>query len=280
MPPQHIQVRLSRGAFCDFRRSRLFVAQSGMAERLVVFVHGFGGSGTRTWRGFEPSRLANPWWSVADLVFLDYSSLRVEIALTATRLRELLAELLRNGPPPGSGPREVPYKELILVGHSMGGVVIRTMILEVAAARTVSQGEAADASQGVRDRILSAKIRLFAPATAGARPTGLLSLAGARTSRTLHALPTYQELLDPSLLLLPLRDRTEKEVRGHTAGTADCLWASKDRVVTHGVPYANDGFDGFLRHTNHLSVCKPASTPEAIEFVQMGSVPAESLEGR
>lgn len=281
MPPQHVNVPFPSQDFPHFRRSRILAAHSGPARRLVVLLHGFCGSATRTWRGFEPSNLPkSPWWLFADLVFIEYSSLMQEIALTATRMRHLVAKLLDGGPPGPATADERTYEELVLIGHSMGGVVLRAMILEVATASKISSNQVADADERIRNLMLEARLRLFAPATSGARLAGLLGVAGGRTSRTLRASPTYQELVDPSLLLLPLRHRTEEELCKNGAGSASCIWASRDRVVTHGVPYATDAFDGFLRGTHHLSVCKPALVPAAIEFVENGSVPVASLEGR
>src|ERR1700733_303489 len=100
-------------------------------ERLVVFVHGFYGGPLGTWQRFPEG--PPPWWHTSDLLFVGYDSHRDNITGTAARLRRQLPrfypdlpdELLEIGGVRLRAPRTEPYPELYVVGHSLGGVIVR-----------------------------------------------------------------------------------------------------------------------------------------------------------
>ena len=56
-----------------YRKSYALLSSADKCDRLVVFVHGFGGKPTGTWRNFQSlvDDLQDkfPWWHEADLVF-------------------------------------------------------------------------------------------------------------------------------------------------------------------------------------------------------------------
>ena len=105
---------------------------SSQKQGLVVFAHGFTGDAVETWDGFTELVRTNPDLGPYDFVFWGYpSALKLTYAVTkyfweddpqietiGRGLRTLLNNL------PGV------YEKLVLVGHSMGGLVIQAFILE------------------------------------------------------------------------------------------------------------------------------------------------------
>src|SRR5207245_2674231 len=76
-------------------------------------------------------------------------------------------------PTPDESPRmHTEYRELYLVGHSLGGVVLRESILDRAA---IAQATKRTNRESIA--LLNGHLRLFAPAMHGAKPSGWLGLA-------------------------------------------------------------------------------------------------------
>ena len=104
-----------------------------MKERLILFVHGLGGAGEATWRltpnaGFP--ELISRDTSVcteADMAFFEYptSLFRLPFTASPSRVRDL-AEGLRSQ----IENRYPQYKAIMLVCHSLGGLVARKYLVE------------------------------------------------------------------------------------------------------------------------------------------------------
>ena len=247
----------------------VFHVSHAQPERLVVFVHGFRGEAVDTWQQFPLSGQHRVWWRTSDMVFVGYRSQKESIKGVADRLREHLprfyprlpSDLLEAG---GRRVREysnVPYRELFLVGHSLGGVVVRCALCDVAH-RWLAQLETdPDAPKPV---FLQAQVRLFSPASAGFRPAGwagLLRATGAwRVAEPyLRRSSAYTDLQKDSDLLRDTRRRTEEYVdskkRELSALRASILWANPEDIVLTG-RYDSDHPDDSVEAT-HPSVCKP-----------------------
>jgi triacylglycerol esterase/lipase EstA (alpha/beta hydrolase family) len=206
----------------------VFYASSTQPERLIVFVHGFAGRAVRTWNEFAASGQSNDWWRASDMMFVGYQSLREQPAETAAWLRQRLDDfypLLPQGFLTRSGfavrtPSDEPYRELFLVGHSLGGVVLRLALLQQARewTSTVNPGH----TQPVPS-LLEATLRLFSPASAGFQPAGLVALATSLRSLAyalLRVAPAFSALSMESDLLLRTRAETEALVIGHAPALA------------------------------------------------------------
>jgi pimeloyl-ACP methyl ester carboxylesterase len=274
-------------------------ASEAPARQAVVLVHGFLGDSEGTWLDFPRLIGEKAEWAATDVYSFDYESFPSSVGDVADRLLDFVetilpapAELFETRYPVWSAPGSTAgaatvklrdaspeYEELILCGHSLGGLVIRTMIRDVGNAyrrRVEEEGESA-----VAPLPLFAKLRLFAPAIGGARPVGLpgltLELGGLGTlARALLGLsPSYKAMAGKTTLLGVVRDGTEdlaKQFPKLPGFHADILWCQHDKVV-EDVGYGTD-----VAHrprpegTTHTSVCKPGSGyPLPLTFVRDGA---------
>lgn len=112
--------------------------------------------------------------------------------------------------------------------------------------------------------IAAAKLRLFALAIMGARPSRLLgwldsSLIGSVLRPFFRASVAYNDMSPGSESLTAIRDHTEfysEHYPDLTALRAAILWGDKEAVVQVG-NYRNDARNRFAEGHDHVSVCKP-----------------------
>jgi pimeloyl-ACP methyl ester carboxylesterase len=169
------------------------------------------------------------------------------------------------------------YEELILVGHSLGGVVIRRALIDSAEDWTQRLAQDAEAE---RPRILDGQVYLFSPATAGFRPAGWMGFL--RSGPTwclvemqLRRSSAYSDLQLDSEVLRRTKQRTEAALASPKAADLDALrarilWANPDDVVVSD-RYDTDFVDHFIDGPTHRSVCKPNARYEAPwRFVETG----------
>jgi pimeloyl-ACP methyl ester carboxylesterase len=138
-PKQHLK------SIDGFYKSYALIPEDSDHTDAIVFVHGFGGSPTGTWCDFQGLSQEYsgqyPWWRTATLFFYSYESKWEPIHSNAVRFRDFLEDVLGVSSEANStasdrtvnAGRRIPvdwtYKNLLLVGHSEGAVVIRRMIL-------------------------------------------------------------------------------------------------------------------------------------------------------
>lgn len=247
--------------------SHAYVANEG-AKRLIVFVHGFLGNSRGTWGQFAHLDEASEWWRAADLVFVSYDSVRDNITAVADRTRRYIGDFY---PAPhgallacdDAAVREQPaaaYAELIAVGHSLGGLVLRRAIVDA----VQDWVDTRETPAPRRSPLVEAQLRLFSPASAGFRAAGLLGLIQAGglwpgVELWLRQSSAYIDLQQNSPLLRDTRRRTEALRRDRDAAAlpARIAWANPDNVVlserydTDPPSYSVDG-------RSHVSVCKAA----------------------
>lgn len=257
----------------DPDRWAFFVSHSdATVKRLVVFIHGFRGEAVGTWMDFPMIDGHHPdhaWWAEADLLFIGYDSTREEITGIANRIRKYLpkfyplpfAPIMKICGVPARVDIATPYSELYLVGHSLGGVIARRVLCDVAQ-EWVDSGLSADK----RSPILDARTRFFSPASSGFQPSGWLGLAHATglwetaIELFLRRSPCYSALKPSSLVLREIHSRTVELLRAGgtelSALRAHILWANPDGVVITE-RYATDHVDSSFDDKSHLSICKP-----------------------
>jgi pimeloyl-ACP methyl ester carboxylesterase len=158
-----------------------------------------------------------------------------------------------------------PYKKLVLVGHSMGGVLIRQMTWKV-----FRNDYKPDASP-TRGELERASVVLFAPAQGGFRLQDEVGSALASLGLSLISLwyvakraRAYKDLVSGSPILSEIKSATAKLAgatqealcfRAYTAWGADEIIVYKsdyDELDTRHKPYI-PGID-------HGGVCKPTET--------------------
>ncbi|BDO42093.1 hypothetical protein [Cellulomonas sp. NTE-D12] len=241
------------------------LASTTTAKRLVVFLHGWWGDIIKSWGDFAVSPDYDQWWQEADLLFIGYDSTREDITAMAARLGRYIRDFYptpavnftaaRFSDPANSN---VEYDELVLVGHSLGGLIIRRAVIDAADEWVNSTN-----CTGAPPVLLEAQLRLFSPASAGFRPAGRLALAygpgiGPFVAMLLRTATAYSDLQPGSQVIANTRQRTERAVtEWHFESLrADLLWANPDRVVITE-RYDTDRHSHAADGKSHRSVCKP-----------------------
>lgn len=251
-------------------KSQALLCQA-VAEKAIVFVHGFGGGADATWEQFVRFLRAMPEAASADAFFTDYPSTTHDIAFCAAQFAKFLLDLLSEPSPhivnpslpAGAPPRpeDALYRKVILVGHSMGAVVARRALLDL------------DRDDLTKEQRESVHMLFFAPAHKGARSLGGLAAAGFG----LDKLPggnvvggllrlryrSLSDLLKESDCLTDLAgdSKARREDRARDRENADylrahVLHAQNDRIV-HSDRFDDDRRTDPVMAQGHSSVCKP-----------------------
>ncbi len=279
----------------NFARSYALLADCEDKNTAVVFVHGFRGHPRKTWLLFQSlvDELQEefPAWGMADLFFYEYDAYGTGINLNAQAFLEFLKRIF---PTPERSlfnmrisrlPAEIRgayknlllpipkrYTKLVLVGHSMGAVIIRAAILQLANSKLASVRQRRATMGPERKllelrnvRILHAQVRLFAPAHFGANPAGwigvLLNLPfiGELLRSWLNYGQAYRELSDSSLILRDLKDQTTSLAASAptvSAFRAKSVWGTGESIVSVG-NYQYDHESERVERLSHFEVCKP-----------------------
>ncbi len=240
-------------------RSRGFWASQPNGD-LVVFVHGFNGDATRTWRQFPGVFLASKEGMGADVIFYGYDSIGQGAEESGVELHAFLNDLMSSetrqatSPQCPVRPEGFCYKRLFLVAHSLGAVVARQCLLEQ--------------TRAPRAWTVNIRLVLFAPAHRGAEAASLLREC------VLRADPVSRLLIGAGLLRAQaIRDLqpgsaflSRLEAESKVAISAGCdyhkawsvQWAAGDAVVINQ-RFAEDPTAVRIVNTSHVGICKPSS---------------------
>ena len=250
--------------------------------RLVIFVHGFRGEPTTSWGDFRAVREIK-WWAESDILFVGYASQTLDPTGVANTLRLLIErvyphlpeEYLSAGGVYFRDPNRAPYSELILVGHSLGGLIVRRVAVDMVRSWERTGNE-------LPPLLASGRMCLFSPATAGFDPTGSLgtlqSLLGRRVYEiVLRNPPALRDLRPNSTVLESCRRLTERAASRYEKLRVlfpQIVWANPDRVVV-----ASDYDSDLLSHSQvavtHRTVCKGHSGYMLPwEVIESGSLPS------
>ena len=222
-------------------------------EKLVVFVHGFGGSATGTWGDF-PSLVTNhDAFELADVIYYGYDSLKTQ----AMNMRLGLFKLLDEAVVPGSMPYPkrdltpgVTYQKIYIVAHSLGAVVARLALIY-----------AHDRGSPWLDKCTMA---LYAPAHKGSPIPENFKECFSGFSVFFRAFgitnyPIIKDITKGSNLLTNLQTKTESLLQSSQGGftkAALVRWAEREIVVIND-RFCDDSLEEQIEGTTHTSVCKP-----------------------
>jgi hypothetical protein len=268
----HVRVAIPR-----WKKSEALLSV-GESNTAILFVHGFFGDRRKTWINFQgmvDSSAAPAWWSRCDLYFYSYPSVRRQVAANAQQLERFLADIfptprqqmLRLERPylPNTTLPYRSYKELIVVGHSEGSVLLRYMILNRFRGyqdrfRLEKKEPKSEQEKSLRrDSLLASTLVGFAPAHLGRNVSGLAALIPRYLLATSNA---YNNLSPDATFIKSLKEETEEVASRYqslTALLASSVFGTLDSVVVIG-QYKTDWRHTVLGGHNHRSVCKPLRT--------------------
>jgi pimeloyl-ACP methyl ester carboxylesterase len=217
-------------------------------DRLLLFVHGLGGAGQATWRagrhpGFPELISADrALRDLADTAFFEYptSLLRLPFARMPPRIRDL-AEGLRSQ----IETRYPDYKSIVLICHSLGGLVARKYLIE-------------EIKQGRELRV--DKLLLFAVPNNGAGLAGIARHISWQHSQLTQLCRNAEfiEELNTDWSQLNMSDRVKVRY----------VVAAQDRIVDKQSAigqWGNKNVDSVL-DADHVSVVKPRG-PKDLSFL-------------
>jgi hypothetical protein len=229
-------------------KGRLILGSVG-ARRAIVFVHGFCGHPSRTWRDCIPhgNHLAT-----RDIYLYGYESVFQRAYTSALGLLEFLRKLseepaeyvdLITGNASGRG-LGWKYQDITIVAHSLGAVVSRLAVVE-----------------GTRAGLPLTPVQLvlLAPAHMGTNVIGLAreALGSVRIQfvapLAVFTCPVLDDLQESSSILGHLRARCSGKPE---LSAQEVAIAENDRVVIP-TPFPGDPVSKLMRHHSHMSITKP-----------------------
>jgi hypothetical protein len=269
---------LSRDRWQLAGESYALLTDDDSCSTAIVFVHGIWGHSEKTWLRFQtlPDRLNDPWWHASDLIFYSYDSSGTQLWPNVSSLGTFLHNVF---PAPDwnslgssvSGPAR-NYRNLVLVGHSEGAVLIRGAVMERARlhlerVQPNSVGSRPTLPKKIHgDRLLHADLCLFAPALFGALICGWKGVLlkspvfGSLVESYLNKSPAYQQLQSDSSVLQQIRSETENLARKFPelrALRARNLFGREDSIVSI-CTLPTDRQAEYEAGKDHMSVCKPS----------------------
>lgn len=273
-------------------KSFALLSEAGQDDirRAVIFIHGFAGSARKTWTDFlslvDDASCASSWWEQADLYFFHYQwdSVFQQLTNNTLKIYKFIESIYPKPWIIGRGhayrKESFQYDELILVGHSEGGLILRKVILlaaekDKAVKAFMWDSRYREVPQPAVSGMLRARIRLFAPALGGDMQSGFVGF--------LVSLPVISNFISLSAAKKGMNPASQQvtEARDQTKEYAqrllfDCLrahviWAENDAIIS-SEKYADDSQClNPPQGTNHSTVCKPNKLfPLPLDFVEKG----------
>jgi pimeloyl-ACP methyl ester carboxylesterase len=228
--------------------------------RVVVFVHGFRGEALETWHRFDELLPEDPSSANFDFLFYGYDGFRSELMASVGAFKGFLERLLtlpsrisnQQLPIHATRPDTHEYNEIMLVGHSLGAVVIRYALLQLRRSKAKNL-----------ERI---RLAFFAPAHRGAylaklmnetlSPIPFLNLfAGLLKFKS----PLIEQLLPNSDELQELQRLTEEALKsGENSQSlvAESVFIAKTENIVKNLPFCQDP-EPVIIEADHKWICKP-----------------------
>lgn len=265
LPPTGVPQEQTHTISCDLSpwsnntKARWSFAPRGTG---VVFIHGFNGTSTGTWREFPALLPFSKECIGCDLIFFGYDGLRTQANVSAVLLYDFLDTLLTDPlrvinssiHPKAKRPNGFAYDRIVLVAHSLGSIVCRRALL--------------NAHDSGKPWVDKTQMVLFAPAHLGARiaplvlsamtPIQWVTLGLAKPVLRFKS-PLIDDLSPRSSTLTSLLDDTKAVIKsgnGSFAIARTVIWGERDNVIK-AERFASDPVAIVYPGKNHIEVCKP-----------------------
>jgi Alpha/beta hydrolase family len=264
----------------------------------VIFVHGFKGHPLKTWGALADLACSDSsdFWQRSDLFFFYYRAEELHIDSSAHKLARYIGALFPT--PPAEmferslkkhdwtlslslrfarvRPAPYTYSNLYLVGHSLGGVVIRRCIADELQPFSLAPGVP------TQSPFFIAITRLFAPAHLGFKPSGWTGAAfnvsqqlllGRVLEATMYTHRAYAHLKPDSRTIKDLRAITETLASHYPSAaslSAHLLWGDDEQIVEPG-RYVCDMAknEHYEPGKGHRDICKPTRNfRRPLEFIE------------
>jgi pimeloyl-ACP methyl ester carboxylesterase len=241
------------------------------SQKVIVFVHGYGGNPISTWADFDRLSILRPEFRGHDLIFYEYDGLEAELKASANLFYNFLAWLFKSPvaainnclPKEAQRPASFGYDEIVLVCHSLGAVIARLALLR-----------ATQENQNWPSRI---KLVLFAPAHKGARVLELalevlthFRFIALFSGMVRFKSPLIDQLKKDSRELIDLENGTTFELQNganrHLIARTVCI-AEKEHIVFND-RFCQDPEGDPIRHSTHKTVCKPRQEVSGRPFLK------------
>jgi hypothetical protein len=280
------------------------LSQDNRTNTAVIFVHGFKGHPLKTWGSLSHLVCSDTgdFWQKSDLFFFPYGAEKLHVDSSAHKLAEFVRELFPT-PPAAMFERSLnrhdwtlslplrfarirkgpyAYSNLYLVGHSLGGVIIRRCIADELQPFSLTQ------QIPTQSPFFSAITRLFAPAHLGFKPTGWTGAAfnvsqqlllGRVLEAAMYKHRAYAHLKPDSRTIKDLRAITEALATRYPSAaslSAHLLWGEGEQIVEPG-RYVCDlaKNEHYEPGKGHIDICKPTSKfRRPLEFIERGTARA------
>ena len=225
-------------------------------NKLVVFVHGFGGGATSTWDPMHELLPLQPQSAGWDIVFYGYHSVSAPALNSANLLRQFISEFVasraRTIAPRGSATQKAP--DVLIAGHSLGALIARQAVLDAFTQQV---------AWATRTRLL-----LFGAAHCGADITVLAGellasigpIGAVATSLFQFGSPALRDLNPNGPFVQKLQQDTIAALKRHPKAPLKAdhvLWGEFDRVV-RVQNFCKDPASFTVAKKRHMNVCKPA----------------------
>jgi pimeloyl-ACP methyl ester carboxylesterase len=254
----------------------------GPVDTALVFVHGFAGNAVTTWVDFHAQINGTTFasdFAHCDLFFYEYDSTGNTVEQSTLHLGRFVDDIVANVTPrtfrmwlsdagdaiKGTNPRVLDalsrgYERIIFVAHSLGGVVVRRLVLNAA--------EGSQHWTRAHSRITGSRLILFAPAHFGFRHDLLANLVIssspvlqiAAAAFLLTRGKVYPDVVQSSETLRGLRTDSESlfsRQKTPAALQAYVYWGVDEQVVIPG-KYEQDS-QRKEPNVDHVRVCKPTA---------------------
>jgi len=261
----------------------------------IVFIHGFWGKPRGTWADFVNLIEKDEKWDDCDLFFYGHRSNK-QVRPLADKFLPFLTELATGRESaimttPFIAPSSTsttlfgtsadfwntrgtsPYKQIVLVGHSAGALIIRESVC-LAASSAQSSEDSKTEPRASDAMVLHSHVRFFAPAHRGLLGAGLLGIAkGISMIDLVPALclewnPLYKNI-EKQTVVDDIKNETERLWQEHKypALKAFSVFGNDETIVNIG-KYDHEDKEKTLDHQTHTSICKPRPDfPFPVEFV-------------